>query len=347
MKALYKFIALSSLLSFSLFGQQKYEVYTVAFYNLENLFDTIDDPHTLDEISPMMDIKGARSKTYRQKIENMARVLAAISATETGAPPVLIGLAEIENHRVLEDLIASPPLQAAGYEFIHYDAPDARGIDVALLYQRAAFIPSYHRPYELRLWDDKGQRIFTRDQLLVSGYLGEEVLHLIVNHWPSRRGGEARSSPKREQAAWLCKQVVAGLYKTDPEAKIIVMGDFNDNPPNKSIRNVLQATGKPGKITAGGLYNPMESLFKKGHHSLVYRDRLYLFDQLMVSKALVAVEKEYNALKIYKTGIFNPVYLTQQTGRYRGYPFRSFSHNGFTGGYSDHYPVYLYLIKAL
>lgn len=328
------------------FGQKNnYKIHTVAFYNLENLFDTINDLDKNDEASPMFNIKNNRSKVYAKKLENMARVIAEIGAEKTKSAPTILGVAEIENRQVLEDLLQTEILRTKNYGIVHYDSPDLRGIDVALLYNKKKFIPIAHKTYELKFWSDKGYRLYTRDQLLVSGYLENELIHIVVNHWPSRRGGEKKSRPNREKAAFLNKKICDSLLKTDPKSKIILMGDLNDNPINSSLKNILQTETKLKKIQDSTLFNPYEILFKKGYSTLGFRDNIHLFDQIILSGALVSKDKKYDDFRFFKAHIYNPSYLTHQKGRYKGYPFRSFGYEGFTNGFSDHYPVYIYLLK--
>jgi len=327
--------------------EKQYKIRTIAFYNLENLFDTINNPDTFDEQSPILEFKGNKSKVYYNKLANMAKVIAEIGFKKVKTSPAIIGVAEVENRKILEDLIATVPLKDKHYGIVHFDSPDRRGIDVALLYQKRYFKPIDQKKYELRLWDQKGKRIYTRDQLLVSGILDDELIYIIVNHWPSRRGGEAVSSIKREKAAWLTTTILKDIYKESPKAKVVIMGDFNDDPTNKSLKEGLQTEGKINKVTDSIIYNPMEVLFKRGFNTLGYRDNINLFDQILISSSLVTTEKEYNTYKLFSTHIFNPKYLMTKTGSYKGYPFRSYSNGVFTGGYSDHYPVYIYLIKGV
>lgn len=328
-----------------IFSQKKYEIKTIAFYNLENLFDIVDDTLKLDETSPIMEIKENRAAIYQLKLNNMAKVLSEIGAEEAKNSPVIIGVAEIENYGVLEDLINTSFLKEKKYSIIHYDSPDIRGIDVGFLYQSNFFKPIYHEAFELRLWDNEGHRVYTRDQLLVSGYLGDELIHIIVNHWPSRLGGEAKSRSKREKAAYLNTQIIAKIKETDPNPKIILMGDLNDDPINSSLKIILKTKAKKSDVEEGDIYNPMEDMFRRGQNTLAYRDNINLFDQIMFTSPFLTTTKDYSSYKMYKAGIFRPQYLTTQTGKHKGYPFRSFGNGGFTGGYSDHYPVYLYLIK--
>jgi predicted extracellular nuclease len=282
---------------------------------------------------------------YQQKLNNMAKVISEIGLAESNNSPVILGVAEIENRKVLEDLVNTKFLKAKKYEIIHYNSPDLRGIDVAFLYQPVYFSPTHHETFELRLWDEQGVRDYTRDQLLVSGYLNGELVHIIVNHWPSRRGGEEASRNKREKAAYVNTEIIAKIHENDPNAKIIIMGDFNDDPTNTSFKEVLKTKATKEEVLEGDIYNPTEQMFKNGQNTLAYRDNINFFDQILISSPLLANDNNYSTFKMYKVMVFNPQYLTTQTGTYKGYPFRSFSSTGFLGGYSDHYPVYMYLIR--
>ncbi len=325
-------------------SSDEFRVRTIAFYNLENLFDTIDEPDLLDERSPIMEIKANRSKIYWQKINNMAKVIADIGTAEAKTPPAIIGVSEIENRAVLEDLINTDYLKDHHYGIIHYNSADRRGIDVALLYQKRFFSPTVHKSYNVKLYD-AGNRVYTRDQLLVSGVLDGEMMHFIVNHWPSRRGGEAKSRPLRMGAARYNVRMIDSLQKMYDQPKIISMGDLNDDPNNASLKEVLHATGKKSEVKEGGIYNPMEDLFNRGFSTLGYRDNINLFDQIFMTSPLLTKDKDYTSWRFYKANIFNPNYLINSKGRYKGYPFRSFSNSTFTGGYSDHFPVYIYLVR--
>ncbi|MCB0456339.1 MAG: endonuclease/exonuclease/phosphatase family protein [Flavobacteriaceae bacterium] len=334
-------------LSFSLSAQEKktYKVNTVAFYNVENLFDFEDDPLTFDDDRTPTGKDHWTEEIYNAKLKNMAQVISEIGADVTGTSPVLVGVCEIENRRVLEDLLNQEPLVDKEYGIVHFDSPDRRGIDVALLYQKKIFTPTNYEAHELKIYEDNDptQRIYTRDQLLVSGVLDGEKIHVIVNHWPSRSGGEARSRFKRVKAAKLNKQIIDSLFSEDPYAKIITMGDLNDDPNSPSVREVLKPKKDKEKVGLRELYNPMEDMFKKGLGTLAYRDGWNLFDQMIISAELT--KTDYSSYRFYKAGIYNKAYLANPRGQYKGYPYRSYADGGFTGGYSDHFPVYLYLIK--
>lgn len=326
-------------------SKRQFKVHTIAFYNVENLFDTINDPNKFDEASPIMELKSGREEVYVKKVQNMAYAISKIGADISKNTPAVIGLSEVENRSVIEDLANDPALVSKNYGIIHYESPDERGIDVALMFQKSLFKPLNSKSFELKLRDSDGDRDYTRDQLLVSGYLDGDLMHIIVNHWPSRSGGEARSRSKREEAAALNRRIIDSLQSDDPYAKIFTMGDLNDNPNNSSLKKVLKAKGDKNRIGFKGLYNPMEGFFKKGLGSNAYRDSWSLFDQIIISQPLL--EDDYSSYRFFKAGIFNAQFLITKKGQFKGYPFRSFSWGGFTNGYSDHFPVYVHVIKEV
>ncbi len=344
LKCLLVIFLLSSLSPIKAQAKKNYKIHTVAFYNLENLFDTINDTAKFDELSPIMELKTNRSKVYKEKIHNMAKVIADIGFAETHNTPALIGVAEVENREVLETLINDSILSKKDYGIIQYPSPDIRGIDVALLYQKNLFTPISSSSHELKIYEDNRKRIYTRDQLLVSGNLDGDLIHIIVNHWPSRRGG-INSIPKRIAAAKLTKHLVDSLQIIDPYAKILIMGDLNDDPTSPSVKDVLKTKRKKNKVKFKGLYNPYENFYRNGLGTTAYRDSWSLFDQIIMTKPWL--DKDYSTYKFFKTGIFNASYLTQKSGQYKGYPYRSWGYEGFTGGYSDHFPVYVYVIKEI
>ena len=337
--------ALTSTLVFSQKKGKKYNIRTIAFYNVENLFDTINDVTKNDEASPMMELKSNKSKVYWDKIDKLGSTIAQIGTEKAKTSPAIIGVSEVENLSVLEDLVKSKHLIKKNYGIIHYDSPDKRGIDVALLYQKRYFKPIHHEAFNPKIYRNNFP-VYTRDQLLVSGYLDDELIHVIVNHWPSRSGGEAKSRPLREKAAYQNTKIIAQIRDKEPNAKILTMGDFNDDPINSSFKKVLKTKSKKKDVKVGDLYNPYEDLHRRGFNTLAYRDNLNLFDQILfTSQLLDKGEKDFSTYKMYKAMIFNKRFLSGKKGRYKGYPFRSFSNGAYTGGYSDHYPVYIYLIK--
>lgn len=334
--------------SLSLFSQEKgklYDIRTVAFYNLENLFDTINDVTKNDEASPIMELKGNKSKVYWDKIDKLASVISQIGEDKSNNSPVIMGVVEVENKRVLEDLVNSEKLKSKRYSIVHYESPDKRGIDVALLYQSRYFKPIHHESFDPNIYNN-GFKVYTRNQLLVSGYLDDELIHVIVNHWPSRRGGEARSRPLREKAAYQNKKIIEQLKLEEENPKVLIMGDFNDDPINSSFKNVLKTKEEKEDLKKGDIYNPYENMFKKGFNTTGYRDNINLFDQILMTSPLVnKAGNDFSSYKLFQAAIFSKNFLISNKGRYKGYPFRSFSFGEYTGGYSDHYPVYIYLIK--
>lgn len=333
------------LLGISLMKAQEpnyYSVYNIAFYNVENLFDTINDPSTFDDSMTPTGSHHWDSRKYNLKIVNLAEVISGIGREVSNKPPDIIGLCEVENYEVLKDLRASPKIQNLGYEIIHEDSPDKRGIDVALLYRPAIFNPTSFKSHRLLLFDESNHRVFTRDQLLVGGFIENEEIFFIVNHWPSRRGGETKSKSLRKLAARLNRRVIDSVSRINPSAKIISMGDFNDNPTDSSIKNNLTyKTDSLFEVTS--FFNPMEVLYRKGLGSLAYRDEWSLFDQFLCSENLK--KPSANLLYFWKAGIYKPPYLVTRHGAFKGYPKRTHAAGIYSGGYSDHFPVYLLLLK--
>jgi Endonuclease/Exonuclease/phosphatase family len=329
-----------------IFSQNHLKVFsirTIAFYNVENLFDTINNQRKFDDDFTPTGKNHYTSTIYWSKINHIARVISEIGRSKTGNSPTLMGLSEVENRTVVQNIINSKYLKDKGYGIIHYDSPDERGIDVALIYLKRYFKPVSQAKHTLYIYKKNGKRDYTRDQLLVSGILDGELIHIIVNHWPSRSGGEAKSRPFREAAATLNKKIIDSLLKINPKAKIITMGDLNDDPTSPSLKKVLKAAGEKSKLKPTDMFNPMEELFKKGNGTLIYRDNLSLFDQIIISPSLV--KKDYKSYRFYLANIYNPSYIITKEGRFKGYPFRSYSYGKYIGGYSDHYPVYIYLIR--
>ena len=323
-------------------SKKNFLVNTIAFYNVENLFDTINDPKTWDDDRTPKGKDKWTSIIYKKKLNNIAKVIADIGFDLTNQAPSIIGLCEIENRRVLEDLIKTESLIKEDYQIIHYDSPDERGIDVAMLFKQNRFKLSSSKTYPLYLKRKDGSRDYTRDHLLVSGFLDKDPIHFIINHWPSRSGGQMRSEPSRILAGKVNKKIIDSILQSNPKANIISMGDFNDNPSDKSIKPILNTTFKKSKIKEWQLFNPMEELYRKGYGSYRYRDKWDMIDQFFLSKNLV---DNKNGLFFLKASVFNKKYLINPSGKYEGYPFKSFAGGKFLNGYSDHFPIYLYLAK--
>lgn len=322
----------------------RYAIRTIAFYNVENLFDTVNDSlYFDDEMTPSGNYNWTLER-YNIKINHIAKVISEIGQSITQTCPDIVGLCEVENLNVVKDLINHPLLRTYDFKIIHFDSPDERGIDVALIYKSNRFIPISFKSHRLLIFNDSDQRDYTRDQLVIEGLLGGEEFYFIVNHWPSRSGGVARSRPYRKAAARLNRRIIDSLLRLNFDAKIISMGDLNDNPNDSSIKNILTSSDRQNEESPA-LFNPMQSLYKKGDGSLAYRDQWNLFDQILLSKNLL--NDNGKSYTFWKAGIFHPAYLRNKSGNYKGYPFRTYVAGSYQGGYSDHFPVYAFLIKKV
>jgi predicted extracellular nuclease len=324
-------------------NKRNFKIHTVAFYNLENLFDTINDVNKNDEASPIMEIRFNRGKIYREKVSNMAEVVSQIGYDVTKRPPSILGICEVENRTVVEDLISDEKLRKYNYGIVHYESPDDRGIDVGLIYNKDVFKVKNSSSHDVFITgNNSSKRRNTRDQLVVSGHLDGELMHFIVNHWPSRGADET----KRIAAAEVNNFIIDSLRNKYESPKIITMGDFNDDPFDKSIKKILGAKKNISDVKINDLYNPFETiLVDEGVGSNAYRDKWQLFDQIILSKPFL--DKNYKDYQLYKAGVFNKSFLINKKGKFKGYPFRSFSYGTFTGGYSDHLPPYIYLLKEI
>jgi hypothetical protein len=324
---------------------KQYQVAAIGFYNFENLFDTYDDPKINDEEFLPEGLRVWTKERYEEKLKNLARVISELGTELTPDGVAILGVAEIENRRVLEAFVKQKVVADRNYEIVHYDSPDFRGIDVALLYQPKYFKVSGSRPIPVVIYAENGERIFTRDILYVSGELNGEKVHILVNHWPSRRSGEKATRPLRNAAAMICKNVKDSLVSIDPAAKVIVMGDLNDDPVSPSIKDVLACKNSVEKTEEGDFFNPWFEFYKNGIGTMAYQDAWSLFDQIILSAGLV--EGAGNTYRFYKAVVHNKPYLIQKTGQFKGYPFRTFDFDNYIAGYSDHFPVYVFLIREL
>ncbi|MET7028867.1 endonuclease/exonuclease/phosphatase family protein [Sediminicola luteus] len=305
-------------------------LYTVAFYNLENLFDIRRNDHILDEDFTPNGIKSWTPKRYGKKIVNLGRAISRIGEKFNQHPPVLIGLSEVENEHVLNDLLSTESLSKSGYGFVHFNSPDERGIDTALLYRKNYFKVIQAEPIPLNVHSLEGVVDRTRDILYVHGSLNGEEVHLFINHWPSRRDGDVATAYKRIQAADTIKDYMTELEKTHVDPNYIVMGDFNDDPSSESIKKL---------VTSKQLYNPMEKMLTPFRGSAQYKRRWNLFDQIIVSHNFFNYEKGTHSFA--HANIFDEHFLKEGKGKYKGSPLRTFVGNKYKGGYSDHFPVYI------
>ncbi len=308
--------------------------YTIAFYNLENLFDTFDDKFTYDNDFLPKSEKQWTQKRYRKKLTKLGRVISQIGTKTSGNVPVIVGLAEVENRLVVSDLIHSKSLKDKPLDLVHFDSPDDRGIDVALIYNTDYFKVEDTTVFPLQLFDENDKRDYTRDILLVEGFLNDEKIYVIVNHWPSRREGVEVSEPKRLTASSKVIEIMDLIKEKDADAKIIIMGDFNDNPSDKSIKQLSQSHD---------LHNPMETLLSYSRGTLNYRFDWNIFDQILFTTNFFAFNPKGHSFS--KANIFDNDFLKQFKGKYKGLPFRTYVGRKYKGGFSDHFPVYIHLKK--
>ncbi len=335
-------LILSICISSQLYSQKEYTVACIAFYNLENLFDTLDTEGVNDfEFTPAGP-NVYNSAVYYDKLEKLSRVLGEIGSQYTPDGPALIGVSEIENITVLEDLVKQPAIASRGYRIIHQDSKDGRGVDVALLYQPKYFKPDTTYYYSL-VKSEPGEEVkYSRDILVAIGQLDGETIAVSVNHWPSRSGGEQTTAHLRQKAATYNRHVLDSLAEHHQIHKALVMGDFNDDPTDKSVRKCLRANRSIEDLGENEMYNPYEAYYRKGLGTTAYRNAWSLFDQIVLSQVLATATEGF---KYYKAEIFNPPYLTQKTGNFKGYPYRAYSFGKYIGGYSDHFPVFVLLVK--
>ncbi|WP_299556750.1 endonuclease [Seonamhaeicola sp.] len=302
---------------------------TIAFYNLENLFDLSDDEHTNDNDFLPTSAKKWTPKRYKNKLRKLGFAISNIGRKETGKHPALIGLAEVENAKVIEDLLDSKHLADLDYSYVHYESPDERGIDVALLYDKTAFEVTHSETFTVHLTDDEGLPDYTRDVLLVSGNLDGEAIHVIVNHWSSRREGTEETEPKRLASSEKVGDIITALKEENEAAKIVIIGDFNDEPHNNSIVRLVEDYG---------LYNPFETLRSFNRGTVSRFKQWSLFDQIFFTTNFF--ESSKSEFEYFNADIFDEAFLKQFKGKFKGSPFRTYVGKKYKGGYSDHFPVY-------
>ncbi len=323
------------MISFFTSPKKKKNIFTVAFYNVENLFDTKNDPKTLDDDFTADGKKHWNYKRYENKIKKLTSVISQLGNERSFYAPALVGLVEVENAKVVADLANHKNLQQHHYAFVHYDSPDERGIDVALLYNKQLFELLSSETFPLYVENNDGERDYTRDILVVTGNLKGELVHILVNHWPSRRTGFEETEYKRIKAAETVQEIIANIQTKNEAAKILIMGDFNDNPTSKSIKQYL---------VTENFYNPMESLLDRDSNgTLTYKGKWNLFDQIIISNNFL--EKTEGNLYFKHAEVFNKEWLKIYKGKLKGSPFRTYIGPWYQGGFSDHFPVYAYFEK--
>ncbi|TVZ56129.1 Endonuclease/Exonuclease/phosphatase family protein [Lutibacter sp. Hel_I_33_5] len=316
-------------------SKQKKSITTIGFYNVENLFDVVDNPKTHDDDFTPKGKKNWNYKRYKVKIKKLGSVISQLGLSRSKYPPAIVGLVEVENARVVQDLVDSSNLRKHHYGFVHYDSPDERGTDVALLYNKQVFELIDSKTTPILLADEEGERDYTRDILKVSGNLHGELVHILVNHWSSRRDGADVTEHKRITSAETARAIIAEIKEKEADPKIIIMGDFNDDPTSKSVKRHL---------VLDDFYNPMESLLdKEKTGTLTYDGKWNLFDQIIFSKNFL--EKKTGKIYFKHAEVFNKDWLKIYRGKFKGSPFRTYIGKWYQGGFSDHFPVYAFLKK--
>lgn len=334
---------ISSVISFS--QQQNFKVSLVGFYNCENFYDTINNPKVDDEEFLPNSARQYNSRIYLDKVGRLASVISQMGTDINPDGLAMLGVAEIENDTVLNDLIHTPELKNRNLKFCHYDSPDKRGVDVGFIYNPKYFRVLTSAPFFVKLPSGSKDSYFTRDVLYVKGILDGDTVHVFVNHWPSRSGGEERSRPGRAAAAGVVKMRVDSITALNPAAKFLIMGDLNDDPISPSITKVLGASGKAKDVKPRGIFNPYTDFYKQGIGTSPYQDAWGLFDQILVSQGFLA--KDQSGYHFHKAVIFNKDFLIQKTGKWRNYSKRTWDGITYNYGYSDHFPVYVMLLKKV
>lgn len=327
----------------SMWGQSKqYQSFGVAFYNLENLFDTIpNNPLGRDDEFTPEGKNSWGSRKYWAKINNLARAIGAMTTPTTPIGPAIIGVSEIENRGVLEDLVKAEPIKKWMLQVVHHDSPDRRGVDVGLLYNPRLFRVINVTNHRL----DIGYP--TRDQMCVVGEMGGSKVGVIVNHWPSRLGGQEQSSPSREAAAALSKHIADSLWAVDPNIGVIIMGDLNDDPMDKSCAKVLGAAKNPDGVGPHQFYNPWWKMLDRGIGTLAYKGSWNLFDQIIISGNLLKQNATDGGVYYFKAQVNNFEFLKDTEGSRQGYPLRTHAGGVWLNGYSDHFPTEILFLKEV
>lgn len=312
----------------------RHDMQTVAFYNIENLFDLRDSKFTNDGDFLPESVKRWTPKRYKNKLRKIGFAISNIGRLETGKHPAIVGLAEVENAKVLEDLLDSKHLDDLDYDYVHFDSLDERGIDVAMLYDTKVFEVLHTETFSVTLTDDDGSPDYTRDILLVGGILDGEKVYFIVNHWSSRREGQKETEFKRLAASEKVSEIMSSITREDENMKIIILGDFNDAPQNESLKRLVEDHS---------LFNPFETLRSFTRGTVKHRRQWFVFDQILISTNFFKSSK--NLFEFFKADIFDADFLKQFNGPFKGAPFRTYVGKKYKGGYSDHFPVYTILKK--
>jgi exonuclease III len=329
------------------FSQEKqYTIVVAGFYNLENLFDTIDDPKTFDDDFTPKGTNHYTSEIYLDKLKHLEEVIAQIGTDKSPDGMAFWGTAEIENAQVVKDLVAQPKLKDRNYQVVHFNGGDPRGIDCGLVYNPKYFSVIYTKsiPINLNLAVKDGKP--TRDVLWVRGILAKtDTIDVFVGHWPSRRGGEELTRPMRNYVAKVVRKYTDSIMADNKNAKIMIMGDLNDNPTDESVVKHIGSVDKKEKCQPGGFYNPWVDYFNKGIGTLAHNDSWGLFDQIILSYGWL--NNSQDGYFFQKAKVFSKDFMIQKTGKWKGYPKRTWDWAIYNAGYSDHFPTYVTLLKEI
>jgi len=317
----------------------------IGFYNLENFYDTVNNPNVDDEEFLPNSQRHYDTHVFLDKVERLSSVVSQMGTDINPDGLALLGVAEIENDTVLNALVNHKFLKNRNLKYVQYNSPDLRGIDVGLIYNPKYFRVLYSVPLFVKLPGGSKESFLTRDVLYVKGILDGDTVHVMVNHWPSRSGGEERSIPARAAAAGVGRRILDSLMAVNPNSKVVIMGDLNDDPVSPSITKTLGAKGKMSEVKEKELFNPWYDFYRRGIGTLAYQDAWGLFDQIIISQAWLP--KEQNGYFFYRAYIFNRQFLVQQTGKFKGYAKRTWDGMTYNYGYSDHFPVYVTMLKKV
>lgn len=343
-KVYFIFIFICILFSNRVYCQKvQYKIVAVASYNCENLFDTEDDPNKMDEDFTPNGSYSYTEEIYKQKLHNISTVIQKMGTDVTPDGPAVIGLVEIENSKVLKDLVSQPEIINRNYKYLWFPTSDERGISTAMLYNPKYLKVLNAEPIKIPM-ESIGQHRPTRDILFASAVLDKDTMYFLINHWPSKSGGEVESAPGRILVASINKHIIDSLTDRNPNSKILLMGDLNDNPTSDGVIKVLKAKAEKANISLTDIYNPWINMYKKGIGTESYQGEWNLIDQIMLSGGII--KNNNNKWTYYNAEIYNKSFLVNKIGKYKGLPHRSFTVSKvWDNGYSDHFPVLIYLIS--
>ncbi len=321
--------------------KKNYFISAIGFYNVENLYDTLNDVWKNDEEFTPSGKNAWNGERYWTKIDRLAEVISKMATDATPDGVAILGLCEVENKSVVEDLVKNERIKKRNYKVIHLEGPDIRGVDPSFIYNPSYFKPTKSVSYKVTLVTDSAYK--TRDILVVSGIFDGEPMSVLVNHWPSRRGGELASRPNRNEAARVARHIADSIVAQNPKTKILIMGDLNDDPVNECVKKYIKTYNDISLNKPTEYFNPMEKLYEEGTGSLAWRDSWNLFDQIMLNHPLIP--GDYETWQYYSVRIYNKPFLKSDFGNFKGYPFRTYGGAQYQGGYSDHFPVFVILAK--